>query len=69
MNIDIRNSIVENFRNTSIDEIKESIEQSIKNKDEITLPGLGVFFEQLWVNTTTDEKNLILNILLKSFNF
>ena len=48
MNIDIRKSIINNFKGNSIDEIMISIDESIKNGDEITLPGLGVFFELLW---------------------
>ena len=50
MNIDIRVSIINNFKNSSVEEIKNSIERSIFDKDEITLPGLGVFFEIIWKN-------------------
>ena len=51
MNIDIRKSIINNFKNSGINDIKDSIESSIKDKDEITLPGIGVFFEILWNNS------------------
>ena len=44
MNIDIRKSVVDNFKDSDIEDIKDSIEISINDKDEITLPGLGVFF-------------------------
>ena len=50
MNIDIRKYIKENFKNSSTQEIKESIISSISENDEITLPGMGVFFEILWNN-------------------
>lgn len=63
MNIDIRKSIKDNFKNSDIEEIRKSIEESIKDKDEITLPGLGVFFEILWKNTSDKEE--ILNTLKK----
>lgn len=62
-NINIRNYIKENFKNSEINEIKESIVSSISEKDEVTLPGLGVFFEILWENSTDDIKNKILEIL------
>lgn len=65
MNIDIRKSIKNNFENSTIEEIKESIENSIKDKDEITLPGLGVFFEIIWEKSREEEKNNILNTLKK----
>lgn len=63
MNIDIRNHIISNFKNSDINEIKDSIESSIKEKDEITLPGLGVFFEILWKNSDEVFKENILDIL------
>ena len=47
MNIDIREHIKNNFKNCDVKEIKESIEESLKEEDEITLPGMGVFFEIL----------------------
>ena len=65
MNIDIRHSIKENFKDSSSDEIIESIESAIKDSDEITLPGLGVFLEILWKNSTSNEKNNIVDKIKK----
>lgn len=64
MNINIRKSIINNFKSSNTKEIQESIEDSINN-DEITLPGLGVFFEILWNNSNTIERNNIINIIKK----
>lgn len=65
MDINIRESIINNFKNSNIDEIKSSIEESILDKDEITLPGLGVFFEILWNNSDDTKKDYILQTLKK----
>lgn len=65
MEIDIRKSIINNFNNSDINEIKESIESSIKDNEEITLPGLGVFFELLWKNSNKEMKDKILNNIQK----
>ena len=54
MNIDIRTSITNNFKDTNDLEIKKAIENSIKDNSELTLPGLGVFFEILWKNSDTN---------------
>lgn len=62
-NINIREYIVNNFKNNNSNEIKESIEKSIKDGDEVTLPGLGVFFELLWSNCDDDLKMNILSTL------
>ena len=63
MNINIRKHIINNFVDASIEDIKSSIVSSIGDKDEITLPGLGVFFEILWSNSSDKEKKLIIEIL------
>lgn len=65
MNIDIRQNIINNFKDTNVEEIKNSIVASINEKDEITLPGLGVFFEILWNNSEDNEKEFILNNIKK----
>lgn len=66
MNINIREHIKDNFKNCDVKEIKDSIEESLKDEDEITLPGMGVFFEILWKNTDESGKDFILNILKKA---
>ena len=68
MEIDIRSHIINNFKGDSIDILKQNIEDSIKDKDEITLPGEGVFFEIIWNNLSDKEKDKLLNILEKNIN-
>lgn len=63
MNIDIRSSIKDNFKGASSDEIKASITSSINEGDEVTLPGIGVFFEILWNSSNDDERDFILKKL------
>ncbi len=63
MNINIRENIVHNFKDSNEDSIRQSITDAITSKDEIVLPGLGVFFEILWNNCTDIEKNNILTTL------
>lgn len=63
MNLDIRSHIINNFKGDDINTLKDAIEESIKNNDEITLPGMGVFFELVWKKSDEDIKNKILGIL------
>jgi len=65
MDIDIRKSIISNFKESDIEDIRNSIEESIDDKDEIILPGLGVFFEILWNNSDDVKKDYILQTLKK----
>lgn len=68
MNIDIRNSIQKNFENSNEQEIRESIESSIQEKDEITLPGLGVFFEIIWQYSDENMKQNLLQVLTQKLS-
>ena len=63
MNLDIRSHIINNFKGDDINTLKDAINESIKNNDEITLPGMGVFFELVWQKADEDTKNKILSIL------
>ena len=62
-NIDVRSYIKDNFKDSDINEIRSSIETSIEDKDDITLPGLGVLFEIFWNNIDENEKNKVLGII------
>lgn len=62
MQIDIRESIKKSFKDASTSDIRASIEEAISENDEITLPGLGVFFEMLW---SSSDDTLKANILDK----
>ena len=50
MNIDIRESIINNFKDSDLEDIKSSNESSKEDKDEITLPAHGEFIEIQWNN-------------------
>ena len=56
--MDIREHIISNFKNSTLEEIKESVMDAINEKDELTLPGLGVLFEILW-NNYKDKDELV----------
>lgn len=63
MNLDIRSHIMNNFKGDGKQELKEAIEESIEANDEITLPGMGVFFELVWKKAEDSTKETILKIL------
>ena len=62
-NENIRNHIINNFRGDDINVLKDAIEESIKEKDEITLPGMGVFLEIIWEGASDKLKNSMLRII------
>lgn len=62
-NIDIRKYIIENFKDDNEEKIRNSIETTIKFRDEDALIGLGVLFEMLWEVASEEEKNNYLRII------
>lgn len=64
-NIDIRAYIISNFKEDNIEEIRNSIEESITSHDEDPLIGLGVLFELFWNNSTDEEKEKALSNIKK----
>lgn len=62
-NISIRHHIINNFKNDDINTIKNAIEESIKEQDELSLPGMGVFLEIIWNNASNELKNEMLKII------
>ncbi len=66
--IDIRKYITDSFKGDNESEIKESIEGSIKEGLEETLPGLGVFMEIIWNNASNELKKELLSILKAHLN-
>lgn len=68
MNINIRESIKDNFKGAPASEIKVSIESSITDGEEITLPGLGVFFEIMWKNSDSDLQNVLVDNIKKGLD-
>lgn len=64
-NIDIRKYIINNFKDSTTEDIKTSIEESILSKEDDPLIGLGVLFELVWNNSTEEGKNNILRCIEK----
>ena len=65
MNISIRGHIINNFKDDDVGILRNAIEESIKEKDEITLPGMGVFLEIIWADADNELKNKMLEIIRK----
>ena len=67
-NIDIRQYIINNFKEDSIKDIEESINMTIESKADDPLIGLGVLFELMWKNSDNNLKNSILDNIRKGLN-
>ena len=64
-NIDVREYIKNNFKDSNTEELQKSIEESISSKENDPLIGLRVLFELLCNNSNKKEKNNILSNIKK----
>ncbi len=67
-NISIRQYIIDSFKGDNESEIRESIDDTIKEGLEEALPGLGVFMEIIWNNASEKLKKELLEILKTHLN-
>jgi len=70
MQIDLRQAVLLNIKNKSESELKDMVESSIIEKQEKTLPGLGVIFEIIWQKLSEEVKTNLIHLLkeeLKNF--
>jgi len=63
MDINIREHIINNFNGDNYETLKKAIDEAVKEQDEVNLPGLGVFLEIIWENSSQKMKNEMINII------
>lgn len=66
MDTDIRKYIINNLKDCSNEEIRETIISSTSSNDEVVLPGLGVLFEMVWNHNSNEEQNRMIEIISNS---
>lgn len=61
--MNIREYIINNFEGDDYDSLQDAINESITSGDEVTLPGMGVFFEIVWGGADQELKNKMLELI------
>lgn len=64
----IREHIINNFKGDDYDSLQSAINESIDSEDEVTLPGMGVFFEIVWQGADQRLKNEMIEIIKQRVN-
>ncbi|MCI8547975.1 MAG: small acid-soluble spore protein SspI [Bacilli bacterium] len=63
-NISIRSHIIENFKNDSLEEIKNAVKETVSSlEDEELLPGLGVFFSLIYEEADEEMKEKMITLI------
>ena len=60
LNNEIKDYIINNFKDDNEETIRSAVEESIKDNDEVALPGLGIFFLLNWEAATEKERSSII---------
>ncbi len=68
MDISIRQHIINNFKGDDLETLRKAIEQSIEEKDEEVLPGMGVFLEIIWTGADENLKKEMLSVIEKKLS-
>ncbi len=63
MDIDIKQHIINNFKGDNYETLRRAIDEAVSCQDEVTLPGLGVFFELIWENADKELKDQLIMII------
>ena len=63
--MNIKEHIINNFKGDDYIALKEAIDESVTSSDEITLPGLGVFFSLVWEDADQELKNTLIEVIKK----
>ena len=63
MNLNLRNAIIHNVKGNTQVQLEDTIVDAISTGEEKMLPGLGVLFEVIWQNSSSEEKQEMLQAL------
>ena len=63
MDLDLRQAVITNIKGKSTEQLKDMVEIAIVEKEEKTLPGLGVVFEVIWQHTDGQTKDTLIKTL------
>lgn len=64
--ISIRKAVIHNIHEMNPEELRDMVIDSIEQKEEKLLPGLGVVFETIWENSNADFRRQMIETLHQS---
>lgn len=64
----IKEYIINNFKDDKTENLENAINECIKEQDEETLPGMGVFLELIWRGSSEEQKKTMIDTLYKELH-
>jgi len=62
---DIRNLVLQNLAGSTREEVKGYIQETIDNREEEALPGMGILFEVVWSKSDANERENMMNKIME----
>jgi len=62
---DIRNLVLQNLAGSTRDEVQGYIQETIDNREEEALPGMGILFEVVWSKSDSNERESMMNKIME----
>ncbi|MGB9780758.1 small acid-soluble spore protein SspI [Caldanaerobacter sp.] len=66
--MDIKRAVLDNLKKRSKEEIKGFIQEAVESKNENAIPGLGVIFEAAWEKMSEEEKDSMMNLIMRGIS-
>lgn len=66
--MDIRKAVLNNLKGRSKEDIKGFIQEAVDSKEENAIPGLGILFETAWEKMSDEEKNNMMNLVMRGIS-
>mgnify|MGYP000914048140 FL=1 len=62
---DIRDLVLQNLAGSTRDEVQGYIQETIDNREEEALPGMGILFEVVWSKSDSNERESMMNKIME----
>lgn len=66
--MDIKKAVLNNLKGRTKEEIKGFIQEVVDSKEESAIPGLGVIFEATWEKLDNEEKDSMMNLVMRGIS-
>lgn len=66
--MDIKKAVLDNLKGRTKEEIKGFIQEVVDSKEENAIPGLGVIFEATWKKLSNEEKDSMMNLIMRGIS-
>ena len=66
--MNIKEYIINNFKEDKHENLRNAIDECIKEQDEETLPGMGVFLELIWKSSSEELKKAMIDNLYQELH-